>query len=115
MDDFTRNPPTPPPTSAYLGVQSFTNVTSLCMLNTDFIHNSMYALMIRERVTSQEHFHTANDTRYAALLYQATGSAKLGLDLALYNLTINARYRAGSQCFCDSLAISVSFLEKESL
>ena len=37
----------------------------------------------------------------------------LGLSLAHYNLTLNATSRPGSQCFGDSLAISISFIEKE--
>ena len=46
-------------------------------------------------------------------MYQAVGTTELGLELALYNLTLNATSRPGSQCFGDSLAISISFIEKE--
>ena len=41
------------------------------------------------------------------------GDIALGVELALYNLTLNATSRPGSQCFGDSLAISISFIEKE--
>ena len=40
---------------------------------------------------------------------------EVGLELCLYNLSLNACFRSGSQCFADSLAISVSFIEKEIL
>lgn len=46
-------------------------------------------------------------------MYQAVGDTTLGVNLALYNLKLNATSRPGSQCFGDSLAISVSFIEKE--
>ena len=67
--DFTRTPPAPEPMTSYGNIVPIRTATQMAEVSSLPVTNAMYCLMVRERVTSRLHFHTANDTRLVLVPY----------------------------------------------